>query len=75
MGLSIRKIEGATGVSKSTVADYIKRFKNLDLSLEEINKLDDEALRLTFFPEIDSVVVSRKAMPNMNYLHMELKKW
>jgi len=74
MGLSIRKIEGATGVAKSTVADYIKRFKSLDLSLEEIDKLDDDALRLTFFPEIDSVVVSCKAMPNMNYLHTELKK-
>jgi len=74
MSLSLRKIEGATGVAKSTVADYIKRFKNLDLSLEEINKLDDDTLRLKFFPEIDSVVVSRKAMPNMNYLHGELKK-
>ncbi|MDQ7059985.1 MAG: helix-turn-helix domain-containing protein [Sulfurimonas sp.] len=32
MGLSIRKIQGATGVAKSTVADYIKRFKELGLS-------------------------------------------
>ena len=29
MGLSIRKIQGATGVAKSTVADYIKRVKEL----------------------------------------------
>jgi transposase len=74
MGLSLRKIEGATGVARSTVGDYVQRFKSLGLSLEEIDKLDDDALRLKFFPEIDSVVVSRKAMPNMNYLHEELKK-
>lgn len=74
MGLSLRKIEGATGVARSTIGDYIKRFKSLDLSLEEIDKLDDDSLKLKFFPEIDSVVVSRKAMPNMNYLHEELKK-
>jgi transposase len=74
MGLSLRKIEGAAGVARSTVGDYVQRFKRIGLSLEEIDKLDDDALRLKFFPEIDSVVVSRKAMPNMNYLHEELKK-
>ncbi len=42
MGLSIRKIQGATGVAKSTVADYIKRFKELGLSLEQIEVLDDQ---------------------------------
>jgi len=74
MGLSLRKIEGATNVARSTVGDYIKRFKSLGLSLEQIDKLHDDTLKLKFFPEVDSVVVSRKAMPNMNYLHEELKK-
>ena len=74
MGLSIRKIQGATGVAKSTVADYIKRFKELGLSLEQIEALDDDALRLQFFPEVSSVVVSTKAMPDMNYIHQELKR-
>jgi len=74
MGLSIRKIQGATGVAKSTVADYVKRFKELGLSLDQINSLDDDSLRLQFFPEISSVVVSLKAMPDMNYIHQELKR-
>jgi len=74
MGLSIRKIQGATGVAKSTVADYVKRFKELDLSLEQIESLDDDALRLQFFGEASSVVVSQKAMPDMNYIHQELKR-
>ena len=46
MGLSIRKIQGATGVAKSTVADYVKRYKELGLSLEQIEALDDDSLRL-----------------------------
>ncbi|WP_434581326.1 hypothetical protein MLC52_03440 [Sulfurimonas sp. NW15] len=73
MGLSIRKIHDATGVAKSTVADYIKRFKELGLSIEQIDVLDDDALKLQFFPDVASVVVSRKAMPNFNYIHQELK--
>ena len=71
MGLSIRKIQGATGVAKSTVADYVKRFKELDLSLDQIDSLDDDSLRLQFFPEISSVVVLSKAMPDMNYIHQD----
>ncbi len=74
MGLSIRKIQGATGVARSTVADYVKRFKELGLSVEQIDTLDDDSLRLQFFPEISSIVVSRKAMPDMNYIHQELKQ-
>lgn len=73
MGLSIRKIQGATGVARSTVADYIKRSQELGLTLEQIDILNDDALRLKLFPDISCVVVSRKAMPDMNYIHKELK--
>lgn len=74
MGLSIRKIQGATGVARSTVADYVKRFKELELSFNQIDILDDDALRLKLFPDISSVVTSYKAMPDMNYIHQELKR-
>jgi transposase len=74
MGLSIRKIQGATGVARSTVADYLKRFKELGLSVEQIDILDDDALKLQFFADIASVTASRKIMPDMNYIHQELKQ-
>jgi len=74
MGLSIRKIQGATGVAKSTVADYCQRFETLGLSTEQIDALNDDALRLQFFPDITSITVSRKVMPDMNYIHQELKR-
>jgi predicted DNA-binding protein YlxM (UPF0122 family) len=47
MNLSLRRIEGATGVAKSTISDYIKRFKTSGLHIEQINVIDDDALRLT----------------------------
>jgi len=64
MNLSVRKIHGATGVARSTVSDYVKRYKQLSLDIEQIDTLDDDALRLKLFPEQLSIVVSKKAMPN-----------
>lgn len=73
MNLSLRRIEGATRVAKSTISDYIKRFKTSGLNIDQINILDDDSLRLKLFPEHSSVTVSRRAMPDMNYLHKEMK--
>lgn len=73
-GLSIRKIQGATGVAKSTVADYIKRFDELGLSTDQINVLDDDALRLQFFSNASNITPSHKTMPDYNYIHQELKR-
>ena len=73
MDLSLRKIEGATGVAKSTISDYIKRFKKSSLNIKQINIMDDDALKLKLFPEQSSIVVSKKALPDMNYIHKEMK--
>ena len=69
MELSLRRIQGATNVAKSTISDYIKRFKTSGLNIEQINILDDDSLRLKLFPEYSSIAVSKKAMPDMNYLY------
>ena len=69
MGLSVRKIEGATRVARSTVSDYIKRYKKSSLSIEEIESLDDDTLKLKLFHDLASVVVSKKPMPNYAYIH------
>ncbi len=73
MNLSIRRIQGATNVAKSTISDYIKRFKNSGLNMDQINILNDDELKLKLFPEHTSIVVSKKAMPDMNYIHKEMK--
>ena len=73
MKLSLRRIQGATNVAKSTISDYIKRFKKSNLNMDQINILNDDELKLKLFPEHTSVIVSKKAMPDMNYIHKEMK--
>jgi len=74
MKLSLRRIQGATSVAKSTISDYIKRFNVSGLSIEQINILDDDALKLKLFPETPSIIISKKVMPDMNYLYQEMKR-
>jgi len=73
MNLSLRKIEGATNVAKSTISDYIKRFMESGLNIEQINILNDDELQLKLFPEHSLGVKSKKVMPDMSYLHQEMK--
>lgn len=74
MKLSLRRIEGATRVAKSTISDYIKRFEKSGLNMEQINILNDDELKSKLFSEHTSVIVSKKAMPDMNYLYQEMKR-
>lgn len=50
MNLSLRRIQGATNVAKSTISDYIKRFNDSGLNIEQINILDDDALKMKYSP-------------------------
>ncbi len=73
--LSSRKIQGATGVARTTVQDYIRRCKQSDISVETLNTLNDDALRVKLFGEQTSMTVkSNKVMPDYNIIHQELKQ-
>jgi predicted DNA-binding protein YlxM (UPF0122 family) len=73
--LSSRKIQGATGVAKTTVQDYIKRCKESDITSETLNLLNDDELRVKLFGEQTSITVqSGKVMPDYNIIHQELKQ-
>ena len=81
MGLSIRKIQGATGVAKSTVADYIKRFDKSGLSIEQINLMDDDTLRSHLLLNTSTIKINTtttktadRVLPDYNYIHQELKR-
>ena len=73
MKFSVRKIQTASGVARSTVQDYVKRLKSSNLTANEIDTLDDDALRFKLFPDGSSITTSYKAMPNMHYIYNELK--
>ena len=43
-GLSIRQISQALNLRKSTVSDYLRRFKESGVTLERMKKLSDQQL-------------------------------
>ena len=74
-GLSSRKIQGATGVARTTVQDYIKRCEASGLTDDEMNRLDDDALSVKLFGERKHTAPAPgKVMPDYNVIHQELKQ-
>ena len=74
-GLSSRKIQGATGVARTTVQDYIRRCEATSLTLDEMNRLDDDALSVKLFGERKHTAPAPgKVMPDYNTIHQELKQ-
>lgn len=73
--LSSRKIQGATGVARTTVQDYIKRSSESGLSFISLNEMNDDALRTKLFGmQSNSSIKPSKVMPDYNYVHQELKQ-
>ena len=70
---SIREISKATSLPKSTVSDYVKRAKEAGLSWPLPEDLDDDALESRLFG-VSVPAVGAKPMPDLSYLHRELKR-
>ena len=75
MQLSTRKIQGTTGVARTTVQDYIKRCKESDITLDTLESMNDDTLKEKLFGALQkSTVQSGKVMPDYDYVHTELKQ-
>jgi len=75
MQLSSRKIQGATGVARTTVQEYIKRCNETEIILDELDAMSDDTLQLKLFgKQKSSTVQSTKVMPDYDYVHNELKQ-
>lgn len=73
--LSSRKIQGATGVAKTTVQDYINRCKDSDITSTSLDTLNDDDLSVKLFGKQTSIAIkSGKVMPDYNIVHQELKQ-
>ena len=74
-GLSIRQISQALNLRKSTVSDYLRRFRESGLTLERLKELSDQQLIQALFPEkVSTERTSRAEMPDFGWMHTELKK-
>lgn len=49
--LSIRQISVSTGIPKSTVSDYVNRFRITGLKAEELSSVSEDELYSRLFPE------------------------
>jgi len=75
--LSARKIQGATGVARTTVQEYIKRCKESGIySYEELTNLSDDSLNKKLFGTSSIAIFPNpsKIMPDYNYIHQEMKR-
>ncbi len=74
--LSNRQIQTMTGVSRNSVANYIKSYIELDSSLEEVLNLSDTELSQLFIsnrplkPKKNSTLIH----PDWNEIHEELSR-
>ena len=73
--LSSRKIQGATGVARTTIQDYIKRCNASDITAASLQSLNDDELSIKLFSEPKHAASrSGKVMPDYNIIHQELKQ-
>lgn len=70
--LSIRDIEKITRLPRSTVNDYLNRFKQSGLNYEDLKQLSDSQIYGKLFKE--PVQKRGKVKPDFCYIHNELKK-
>lgn len=74
-GLSYRQIGKALGVPRSTVSDYIRRFKDSYLTLKDLKgKTDQELYRILFSDELKRPREGNRPVPDFASIHQELKK-
>ena len=55
-GVSIREIRNATGVSRPTIRIYLDRWEAMGLPWEQLSVLDDEALGIILYQEVQTGV-------------------
>jgi len=72
--LSNRKIAHSCSVSHSTVREYLLRVKLAGLSWPLPAELDDGTLENLLFPPPGPISPDRRQMPDMDYVHKELKR-
>ena len=72
--VSVRQISRSLSLPRSTIADYLRRYKSGGLSLKDIQDLDDESLYRILFPQKRKTIESKKETPDYAYIHQELKR-
>jgi len=74
-GLSTRQIAKALNLSRSTISDYLQRYKQSGLKLASIDGLNDSQIYALLFPvKADTERKHQKPLPDFSNIHTELKR-
>ncbi|MFX0200484.1 MAG: hypothetical protein ACFFCW_30570 [Candidatus Hodarchaeota archaeon] len=71
-GLSNRQIGKSFSLGKSTVADYLERFRRSGLSWPLKDDVDDGGLERLLFLNSETPHCENRPMPDWAYIHREL---
>ncbi|MGB5793829.1 IS21 family transposase [Poseidonibacter sp.] len=75
LDLSLRQSATLCKVSLGTASNYIKRFNELDITIDEFISYDEMKQEKLFYPaKIGVKTQALKVMPDLIYIHNELKK-
>ena len=74
--LSVRQIGHALTISKSTIGDYITRFKHSGLTLADLESKSESEIYALLFKEDQKLPKrsKKKVLPDFALIHLELKK-
>ena len=72
--MSIRKISRLLSVPRSTISDYIRRFKSSKLIIDDMQKLEDDILYNRLYPKERKAIEPTKPIPDYVYINKELKR-
>lgn len=73
-GLTNRQIARSCGVTHTTVSNYLERVQDAGLGWPLPDEMDEERLQGLLFPEVFSGSQSSRPLPDMAYIHKELRR-
>jgi transposase len=74
LGLTSRQISRSCGVARPTVAKYLSRASEAGIGWPLPEAMDEEQLYGLLFPESAPVRGGSRPLPDMEYIHRELRR-
>ncbi len=72
--MSARKIAQSTTVSRTTVGDYLQRFKLSGLGCPLSEGVSDAELEQRLFPPLPDIPADKRPLPDYQQVHTELRR-
>ena len=71
--ISNRQIAKSCNIARSTVAEYLFRFKQAALSWPLPQELDDNQLEQLLYPKLPTLPAHKRPLPDWSYIHQQLR--